>query len=49
MGFQTVLFRSQVSRLIRTAYGPLALDGLGPGQVEEVDAADLDAFRKSLK
>jgi 23S rRNA pseudouridine2605 synthase len=39
----------QVSRLIRTAYGPLDLGGLEPGQIEEVDAAELDAFRKSLK
>jgi len=39
----------QVSRLIRTAYGPLTLDGLKPGQVEEVDAGELDSFRKSLK
>ena len=28
----------QVSRLIRTAYGPLTLDGLEPGDVDEVDA-----------
>jgi 23S rRNA pseudouridine2605 synthase len=39
----------QVSRLIRIAYGPLSLEGLAPGQVEEVDSAELDAFRKSLK
>ena len=39
----------QVSRLIRTAYGPLDLEGLGPGDIEEVDSAELDAFRKSLK
>ena len=39
----------QVSRLIRTAYGPLTLEALGPGQVEEVDAAELEAFRQSLK
>jgi 23S rRNA pseudouridine2605 synthase len=39
----------QVSRLIRTAYGPLDLEGLAPGQVDEVDAGDLDAFRKSLR
>ena len=42
-------FGLQVSRLIRTAYGPLELEGLVPGQVEEVHAAELDAFRKSLK
>lgn len=39
----------QVSRLIRTSYGPLTLDGLQPGQVDEVDGAELDAFRNSLK
>ena len=38
----------QVSRLIRTAYGPLTLAGLEPGGIEEVEAAELDAFRKSL-
>jgi 23S rRNA pseudouridine2605 synthase len=39
----------QVSRLIRTAYGPLTLDGLEPGQVDEVDRDALDQFRKTLK
>ena len=39
----------QVSRLIRTAYGPLTLDGLAPGDVDEVDAAELEAFRRTLK
>ena len=39
----------QVSRLIRTAYGPLTLEGLEPGSVDEVDRAELEAFRKSLK
>ncbi len=39
----------QVSRLIRTAYGPLTLQGLEPGGVEEVGEAELDAFRKSIK
>jgi 23S rRNA pseudouridine2605 synthase len=39
----------QVSRLIRTAYGPLDLYGLEPGQVDEVDRESLDAFRRSLK
>ena len=33
----------QVSRLIRTAYGPLTLDGLEPGDVDEVDRGELDA------
>jgi 23S rRNA pseudouridine2605 synthase len=39
----------QVSRLIRIAYGPLTLEDLGSGQVDEVPEAALDAFRKSLK
>jgi 23S rRNA pseudouridine2605 synthase len=39
----------QVSRLIRTAYGPLTLNGLDPGAVEEVDPGALDSFRKLLK
>jgi 23S rRNA pseudouridine2605 synthase len=39
----------QVSRLIRTAYGPFTLVGLGPGGVEEVEASELSAFRTSLK
>jgi 23S rRNA pseudouridine2605 synthase len=38
----------QVSRLIRTAYGPFSLERLEPGGVEEIEEADLDAFRKSL-
>jgi 23S rRNA pseudouridine2605 synthase len=39
----------QVSRLIRTAYGPFDLAGLPPGLVEEVPRAELDTFRASLK
>src|SRR6476661_3803549 len=39
----------QVSRLIRTSYGPLSLVGLDPGSIEEVDKAELEAFRKTLK
>ena len=39
----------QVSRLIRTSYGPLTLAGLEPGAVEEVDSAELSEFRKTLK
>src|SRR5438045_4759951 len=39
----------QVSRLIRTAYGPLGLEGLEPGHVDEIDERVLEAFRKSLK
>ena len=38
----------QVSRLIRTAYGPFTLVGLEPGQVDEVHRAELEAFRKTL-
>jgi 23S rRNA pseudouridine2605 synthase len=39
----------QVSRLIRTSYGPLELGGLEPGQVDEVPRDVLDQFRASLK
>jgi 23S rRNA pseudouridine2605 synthase len=39
----------QVSRLIRTAYGPFDLGGLGPGEVDEVPRSDLEAFRATLK
>jgi 23S rRNA pseudouridine2605 synthase len=39
----------QVSRLIRTAYGPFTLEGLAPGDVDEVPQAELDAFRRELK
>ena len=39
----------QVSRLIRTAYGPFGLAGLDPGSVDEIDAAELGEFRRTLK
>ena len=39
----------QVSRLIRTAYGPYSLAGLEPGAVDEIGAGDVDAFRATLK
>jgi 23S rRNA pseudouridine2605 synthase len=39
----------QVSRLIRTAYGPLDLAGLQPGDVDEIPQAALAAFRTTLK
>ena len=39
----------QVSRLIRTAYGPLTLEGLQPGDADEVPEGELDDFRRSLK
>lgn len=42
-------FGLQVSRLIRTAYGPFPLADLPPGSVEEIRQHDLVAFRNSLK
>ena len=39
----------QVSRLIRTAYGPFVAAGLQPGAVDEVPRRELDEFRASLK
>ena len=39
----------QVSRLIRTAYGPFDLEGLPLGAVDQVDPGELAEFRKSLK
>jgi 23S rRNA pseudouridine2605 synthase len=39
----------QVSRLIRTAYGPLSLGGLAPGEVEEVSERELQALLTALK
>jgi len=39
----------QVSRLIRTAYGPFTLAGLEPGDADEVDGAELEQFRKTLR
>jgi len=39
----------QVSRLIRTAYGPLDLAGLQPGDVDEVTHPALAALRATLK
>ena len=39
----------QVSRLIRVAYGPLNLEALGPGDVDEVSAVQVDGLLKSLK
>ena len=38
----------QVSRLIRTAYGPFPLADLPSGAVDEVRRQDVAAFRKSL-
>ncbi|HEX6604390.1 MAG TPA: pseudouridine synthase [Sphingomicrobium sp.] len=39
----------QVSRLIRTAYGPFTLEGLEPGAVDEVAPDELAEFRKTVK
>ena len=39
----------QVSRLIRTSYGPLTVEGLAPGQVDEVAADALAEFQRTLK
>jgi 23S rRNA pseudouridine2605 synthase len=39
----------QVSRLIRTAYGPFSLTGVEPGQVDEVEQAKLAEFLRVLK
>jgi 23S rRNA pseudouridine2605 synthase len=38
----------QVSRLIRTRYGPFVLGELMPGEVGEVRGADIGAFRRTL-
>ena len=39
----------QVSRLIRTAYGPFELAGLEPGDVDEIQRHQLEEFRAGLK
>jgi 23S rRNA pseudouridine2605 synthase len=39
----------QVSRLIRTAYGPFDLSGLEPSSVAEIDRNALTGFRATLK
>lgn len=39
----------QVSRLIRTAYGPFDLAGLEPGDVDEIGRNALDEFRRTLR
>jgi 23S rRNA pseudouridine2605 synthase len=39
----------QVSRLIRTAYGPFTLEGLDPAAIDEVDREHLEQFRKTLR
>jgi 23S rRNA pseudouridine2605 synthase len=42
-------FGLEVSRLLRTRYGPFALGELAPGDVGAVRRVDLIAFRNSLK
>ena len=39
----------QVSRLIRTSYGPFTVEGLAPGGVAEVQREELFRFRQTLK
>lgn len=39
----------QVSRLIRTSYGPFDIAGMQPGDVDEIDRNALAVFRASLK
>jgi len=39
----------QVSRLIRTHYGPFTVEGLGPGDIGEVQREVLFQFRRTLK
>ena len=39
----------QVSRLIRTAYGPFTVAGLEPGDVDEIAGGELAEFRSTLK
>ena len=39
----------EVSRLIRTRYGPFELGELAPGEVGEIRQHDLEVFRKTLK
>ena len=39
----------QVSRLIRTAYGPFVLGDMAVGAVIEIHPSDLAAYRKTLK
>lgn len=39
----------QVSRLIRTAYGPFTIEGLDPTDIDEIPEAALASFRSGLK
>ena len=42
-------FELEVSRLIRTRYGPFELADMKPGEVREIRRVDLITFRKTLK
>ena len=39
----------QVSRLIRTAYGPFTVEGLEPAAIDEIDSEQLALFRRTLR
>ena len=39
----------QVSRLIRTAYGPFTVEDLNPGGVDEIPEGELEQFRRTLR
>ena len=39
----------QVSRLIRTAYGPFTVVGLEPAAIDEIDSEQLALFRRTLR
>jgi 23S rRNA pseudouridine2605 synthase len=42
-------FGLEVSRLIRTRYGPFSVEQLAPGEVSEIRRVDLIKFRDGLK
>jgi 23S rRNA pseudouridine2605 synthase len=39
----------QVSRLIRTAYGPFTVVDLAPGSIDEIEPTNIESFRKTLR
>ncbi len=39
----------QVSRLIRTAYGPFTIEGMEQGDADEIDEAELQSFHTTLR
>ena len=39
----------QVSRLIRTAYGPFTVEGLEPAAIDEIESEQLALFRRTLR